>query len=90
MVALTSPKGEGVGRVILLKDNRALVLLNRWPPQGQVFQAWGLAQGSPVPLPTFRTPLKTLRLPPGARAVAVSLEPPGGSLQPTTLLGLPQ
>lgn len=90
VVALASPKGEGVGRVILLKDSRALVLLNRWPPQGQVFQAWGLAQGSPVPLPTFRTPLKTLRLPPGAQAVAVSLEPPGGSLQPTILLGLPQ
>jgi len=67
-----------------------LVLLDRWPPQGQVFQAWGLVQGSPTPLPTFRTPLKSLRLPLEAEALAVSLEPPGGSRQPTTLLGLPQ
>jgi anti-sigma-K factor RskA len=90
VVALASPKGELVGRVIQRKDNVVLVLLDRWPPQGQVFQAWGLAQGGPTPLPTFRTPLKSLRLPSQAQAVAVSLEPPGGSSQPTTLFGLPQ
>lgn len=89
VVGLVSPKGEVVGRVIQRKEGRVLVLLDRWPPQGQVFQAWGLVQGSPTPLPTFRTPLKSLRLPPEAR-VAISLEPPGGSRQPTTLLGLPQ
>ncbi len=90
VVALASPRGEVVGREIQRKDNMALVLLDRWPPQGQVFQAWGLVQGGPVPLPTFRTPLKSLRLPAQAQAVAVSLEPPGGSRQPTTLFGLPQ
>ena len=90
VVALASPKGEVVGRVIQRGDKRALVLLDRWPPRGQVFQAWGLVQGNPTPLPTFRTPLKSLRLPLEAEALAVSLEPPGGSRQPTTLLGLPQ
>lgn len=90
VLTLASPQGQVVGRAILRADKTALVLLDRWPPRGQVFQAWGLAQGSPVPLPTFRTPLKSLRLPAGARAVAVSLEPPGGSQRPTTLLGLPQ
>lgn len=90
VLTLANPQGQGVGRAILRSDQQVLILLDRWPPQGQVFQAWGLAQGSPLPLPTFRTPLKSLRLPPGARAVAVSLEPPGGSPQPTTLLGLPQ
>jgi anti-sigma-K factor RskA len=90
VVTLASPKGELVGRAILRRDRAALVLLDRWPPQGQVFQAWGLAQGRPLPLPTFRTPIKSLRLPPEAQALAVSLEPPGGSPAPTTLLGLPQ
>ncbi len=90
VLTLANPQGQVVGRAILKPDQTALVLLDRWPPQGRVFQAWGLAQGGPVPLPTFRVPLKSLRLPVGARAVAVSLEPPTGSLKPTDLFGLPQ
>ena len=43
-----------------------------------------------MPLPTFRLPLKVVRLPEGAEALAVSLEPPGGSQRPTEILGLPR
>ncbi|WP_114312293.1 anti-sigma factor domain-containing protein [Thermus caldifontis] len=88
--ALVSPQGEMVGRVILKADRTALVLLNRSSPKGRVFQAWGLGHGEPTPLSTFRLPLKSLRLPPEALAVAVSLEPPGGSPKPTILFGLPR
>ncbi|WP_243031798.1 anti-sigma factor domain-containing protein [Thermus altitudinis] len=87
---LVSPEGQVVGRVVLRGDRTALILLDRSPPRGKVFQAWGLDRGEPIPLPTFRFPIKTLRLPPEALAVAVSLEPPGGSPRPTLLLGLPQ
>ncbi|MFN4070446.1 MAG: anti-sigma factor domain-containing protein [Thermus caldifontis] len=90
VLTLVSPQGEVVGRVILRADRRALILLNHLPPKGKVFQAWGLDRGEPLPLSTFRLPVKTLRLPPEAFAVAVSLEPPGGSPKPTTLLGLPR
>lgn len=90
VLTLASPQGEVVGRVILKADRAALVLLHRLPPKGKVFQAWGLDHGEPLPLTTFRLPLKTLRLPPEALAVAVSLEPPGGSPRPTTLFGLPR
>lgn len=89
VLTLASPQGEVVGRVILREDRSALVLLSQRPPKGRVFQAWGLNRGEPLPLATFRLPLKSLRLPPEALAVAVSLEPPGGSHKPTTLFGLP-
>ncbi|WP_243090049.1 anti-sigma factor domain-containing protein [Thermus neutrinimicus] len=90
VLTLMSPQGEVVGRVILRADRTALVLLNRSSPRGKVFQAWGLGGGDPMPLSTFRLPLKSLRLPPEALAIAVSLEPPGGSPKPTTLFGLPR
>lgn len=90
VITLVNPQGQAVGRVILRVDRTALVLLRQFPPKGKVFQAWGLDHGEPLPLPTFRLPLKTLRLPLEASAVAVSLEPPGGSSKPTTLFGLPQ
>ena len=71
-------------------DGEALVVLKAPAPAGRVYQAWGLGKGDPVPLPTFRLPLKVVRLPEGAEALAVSLEPPGGSQRPTEILGLPR
>ena len=88
--ALERPSGGVVGRVILRPDRTALVILPSSPPPGRVYQAWGVRVDGLTPLPTFRFPLKTLRLPPEARAVAISLEPPGGSSKPTQVLGLPR
>jgi anti-sigma-K factor RskA len=62
------------------------------PPRGRVYQAWTLAKGakSVAPSVTF-TPagggIAVVRLPEAATtiaAVAVSVEPEGGSKQPTT------
>ncbi|GAB5603426.1 anti-sigma factor [Thermus sp. FJN-A] len=88
--ALVGPQGGVVGHAVVRQDGRALVVLGALPPQGRVYQAWGLGKGDPVPLPTFRLPLKVVRLPEGAQALAVSLEPPGGSQRPTEILGLPK
>ena len=90
VLALVSPEGVPVGRTIILRDGRALVVLKAPRPSGRVYQAWGLGEGAPIPLSTFRLPLKTLRLPPEARALAISLEPPGGSLTPTEIIALPR
>ena len=79
-----------VGRAVVRGDGEALVVLKAPPPPGRVYQGWGLGKGEPVPLSTFRLPLKTFRLPPEAQALAVSLEPPGGSQRPTEILGLPR
>jgi anti-sigma factor RsiW len=90
VLALVSPEGVPVGRTIILRDGRALVVLKAPRPSGRVYQAWGLGEGAPIPLSTFRLPLKTVRLPPEAKALAVSLEPPGGSRRPTDIIGLPR
>jgi anti-sigma factor RsiW len=90
VLALVSPEGVPVGRTIILRDGRALVVLKAPRPSGRVYQAWGLGEGAPIPLSTFRLPLKTFRLPPEAKALAVSLEPPGGSLTPTEIIALPR
>jgi anti-sigma factor RsiW len=90
VLALVSPEGVPVGRTIILRDGRALVVLKAPRPSGRVYQAWGLGEGAPIPLSTFRLPLKTFRLPPEAKALAVSLEPPGGSRRPTDIIGLPR
>ncbi|GLV48483.1 anti-sigma E factor [Thermus sp. LT1-2-5] len=88
--ALVNPEGQGVGHVVVRQDGRALVVLQKGAPPGRVYQAWGLGNRDPMPLSTFRLPLKVLKLPPEAQALAVSLEPPGGSLSPTQILGLPR
>ena len=88
--ALVGPEGTPVGRAVVRGDGEALVVLKAPAPAGRVYQAWGLGKGDPVPLPTFRLPLKVVRLPEGAEALAVSLEPPGGSQRPTEILGLPR
>ncbi|WP_117238356.1 anti-sigma factor [Thermus sediminis] len=90
VLGLVSPEGAPAGRAVILGDGRALVVLKAPRPSGRVYQAWGLGEGAPIPLSTFRLPLKTLRLPPEARALAVSLEPPGGSPSPTEIIGLPK
>jgi anti-sigma factor RsiW len=90
VLALVSPEGVPVGRTIILRDGRALVVLKAPRPSGRVYQAWGLGEGAPIPLSTFRLPLKTFRLPLEAKALAVSLEPPGGSRRPTDIIGLPR
>ncbi len=90
VVTLVSPEGRVVGRALIRSDRRVLLVLNTPPPPGRVYQAWGLGQGAPRPLPVFRWPVTTFRLPEEAQAVAVSLEPPGGSPAPTQVLGLPQ
>lgn len=62
------------------------------PPPGKVYQAWTLPRGAAkmVPSVTFvpHTRAALIRLPVDARrlaAVAVSVEPAGGSTQPTTV-----
>lgn len=62
------------------------------PPRGRVYQAWTLPKGSKIVVPsvTFepaKSGIAVVRLPEaatGVAAVAVSVEPEGGSKQPTT------
>jgi len=51
VVALASPKGEVVGRVIQRKDKLALVLLDRWPPRVRFSRPGDWFREAPPPCP---------------------------------------
>lgn len=93
---ITSPAAQHykvAGGQVLRSGERVYIAMRSAPPlpAGKVYQAWTLPQGSKrmAPSVTF-VPLNgrvLLRLPVNARqiaAVAVSVEPAGGSAQPTS------
>jgi anti-sigma-K factor RskA len=94
---LTAPDsqrhGFGLGEVITHGDRLYIAMHDLpTPPSGHVYQAWTLAKGakSVAPSVTFNPAaggVALVRLPEAATAiaaVAVSVEPEGGSKQPTT------
>ncbi|WP_216319783.1 anti-sigma factor domain-containing protein [Deinococcus aestuarii] len=76
--------GGDLGQLVRLPDGRAYVYLARPAEAGRVYQMWQIRGGVPVSLGVFEGQGFLLTgLTPGA-TVAVSVEPPGGSPQPTT------
>ncbi len=79
---------SGSGQVVYLEDEH-LALLSvdlPAPPAGHVYQAWGMQETGPVSigfLPNHGAAVLDADLS-GANAVAISVEPEGGSPQPTT------
>jgi anti-sigma-K factor RskA len=80
--------GTAGGRVIVSSGRAALVSSLKSPPAGHTYQAWGLRSGgaSPVPLPTFSRNGAVLILNDVGKytGVAVTVEPSGGSKQPSS------
>lgn len=75
---------EPLGTLVRLDDGRVFVALET-PPEGErVYQAWDIAE-APVSLGTFdgRTFLSSAAVSEG-NTFGLTLEPPGGSEQPTT------
>ena len=82
--------GDGQIRVIYVRDQNLVVIDYTLPqlPPDRIYQAWAIPRsgGAPVSLgllardgpSAFKADLRS------ATAVAVSVEPPGGSTQPTT------
>jgi len=88
VLTLQDRQGRPIGRALLRPDQRMLLVSSLpAPPEGKVYQAWGLDAGAPIPLRTFRGGVVLLELPPGSRGLALSLEPPGGSRTPTEVVG---
>ncbi len=81
---LTTKDGQKLGTAVRLSDGRAFVLLAADAPQGKAYQAWQVVGSAPVSLGVFSgrsflsAPLS------GGVTLAVSVEPPQGSPQPTT------
>jgi anti-sigma-K factor RskA len=80
--------GAPGGRVIVSNGRAALVSSLRPPPPGRTYQAWGLRPGgaAPVPLPTFSHSGAVLILNGigSYSGVGVTVEPSGGSQQPSS------
>ncbi|MPY67315.1 anti-sigma factor [Deinococcus sp. SDU3-2] len=74
--------GERVGTLVQLPQGRVFVQLSRPLPPQRTYQLWRIENGTPVSLGTFERGL-LVTLAPGS-TLAVSVEPPGGSPQPTT------
>ncbi|THF88963.1 anti-sigma factor [Deinococcus sp. KSM4-11] len=76
--------GQPLGTLVRLANGRVFVQLNRPADPGRTYQLWQIQAGTPVSLGVFdEAGLLTAALPPHA-TIAVSVEPAGGSPQPTT------
>lgn len=82
--ALEGAGPKPLGTLVQLQDGRVFVALDAPPAAEEVYQAWAIAD-APVSLGTFsgRTFLSTAAVADGS-TFGVTLEPPGGSEQPTT------
>lgn len=77
------PAGAPLGKLVRLPDGRVYLRLAQAPAEGRTYQLWQIRGGAPVSLGVFGQDVLTASLPQGA-SIAVSVEPPGGSPQPTT------
>jgi anti-sigma-K factor RskA len=89
-VALVSNNKNPIGQAFVRPDGTVLIALRLPPPPaGKTYQAWFVApnQQAPQPLATLNQSLDTT-IPVGSLALAISLEPVGGSTTPTEVLGV--
>ncbi len=89
-LASTASGATLIGQAFLTKDGKIVIALKLpAPAAGKTYQAWFIPKGesAPRPLETFTGALTTT-VPADASAIAVSLEPSGGSKVPTTVLGV--
>lgn len=86
VLSLPEVDGRRVGSVLLLSDGRALFVLRDPPQAAYSYQAWGHRDGERVSLGVTEGTLLEVRYE-GYDSVYLSLEPRGGSPQPTQPLG---
>jgi anti-sigma-K factor RskA len=89
-VQLVSSNKSPIGQAFVRPDGTVLIALRLPPPPaGKTYQAWFIApnQSAPQPLSTLQQSLDT-SIPVGSLALAISLEPAGGSTTPTQVLGV--
>lgn len=94
LLAPDAKRYDVAGGAVIVRGNRVYFAFTKLPalPRGRVYQAWTFAKGSSVPAPSVTfTPnsngVAVVALPADASrlaAVAVTVEPEGGSKAPTT------
>ena len=89
IVVAQSRQGDASMQVTYVPDQQVAVMEVDLPPlpAGRVYQAWRIDGGSPVSLGLVETTSGSVAMVgdlSGASAVALSVEPAGGSVAPTT------
>ncbi len=80
---LLDPDGRPVGTRVTLPNRQVFLALDKEPPEGRVYQAWSLSEAGARSLGVWEGyTFLTEALTPGS-TLAVTLEPPGGSEEPT-------
>jgi len=83
--ALESETNEPLGTLAQRADNSLFLVMADDPPEGQVYQAWEIVGDTPQSIGVWDGRLLDITQALGAESVfGVSLEPSGGSPQPTT------
>jgi anti-sigma-K factor RskA len=86
MVSLKDQTDNPIGTVLVSPREYALFVLNTPPPAGKSYQAWGRDNGTITSLAIAENRLIAVNCK-GFERIGVSLEPSGGSPQPTQPLG---
>lgn len=82
---LANDTNRPLGTLAVRPDNTLYVVFDRDPPAGQVYQAWEIVGGTPQSLGVWDGRVLDIDQAVGSDSVfGVSLEPPGGSAQPTS------
>lgn len=82
---LVDDANRPIGTLARRPDNSLFVLLESDPPGAQVYQAWEIVGGTPFSVGVFESRVIDIREPLSPESVfGLTLEPPGGSEQPTT------
>ncbi|GGO34211.1 anti-sigma factor domain-containing protein [Deinococcus humi] len=81
---LTGADQTQIGQVVRLENGSAFLYLSAAPPSDRVYQLWKIEGGTPVSLGVIDGQGKLVQDAPDGLTLAVSVEPPGGSEQPTT------
>lgn len=81
---LTGADKAQIGQVVRLQDGSAFLYLSAAPPVDRVYQLWQIRGETPVSLGVLDGQGKLIQDAPDGLTLAVSVEPPGGSEQPTT------
>ena len=82
---LRDENNNDIGTLARRSDNTLLVVFKHNPPQGQVYQGWEIAEGTPASLGVYQGRVMEISQPLGqGNTFGVTLEPPSGSPQPTS------
>jgi anti-sigma-K factor RskA len=82
---LRDENNSEIGTLARRSDNTLLVVFKNNPPQGQVYQGWEIAAGTPASLGVYPGRVMEISQSIGqGNTFGVTLEPSGGSPQPTS------